>query len=57
MIGGENVSKKNAIPTKEQQEVLKKNGLRPYEWTVVKDLRNTMIVRNRHTNDVKMIEK
>ena len=51
------MAQKNATPTKEQQEVLRKNGLRPYEWTIVKDLRNNMIVRNRYTNDVKMIEK
>lgn len=51
------MAQKNASPTKAQQEVIKSNGLRPCEWTVIKDLNHTMIIRNRQTNEVKLIEK
>ena len=48
---------KNANPTREQKEVLKKNGLRAWEWVVLQDLRHTMIIKHRVTGDVKHINK
>ena len=48
---------KNASPTREQKEVLKKNGLRTWEWVVLQDLMRTMIIKHRVTGDVKHISK
>ena len=48
---------KNANPTREQKEVLKKNGLRAWERVVLQDLRHTMIIKHRVTGDVKHINK
>ena len=48
---------KNATPTKEQQVVLRKNGLNSINWVVVKDLNRSMIVKHRFTGEFKMIDK
>lgn len=48
---------KNAIPNKDQQKDLKANGLSPFEWVVVKDLTNTMIIRHRVTGEFRVIGK
>lgn len=51
------MAQKNATPSKAQAEVLKRNGLQPLTWTVVKELTNSMIVRNRITGEFKVINK
>ena len=51
------MKQKNATPSREQAEILRKNGLNRMEWTVVKDLNNSMIVRNRFTGEFKVIDK
>lgn len=51
------MKQKNATPSREQAETLRKNGLNRLEWTVVNDLNNSMIVRNRFTGEFKVIDK
>lgn len=51
------MAQKNATPTREQQEVMRRNGLNSVLWTVIKDLQHSMIVRHRITGDVKVIGK
>lgn len=48
---------KNATPTKAQQEVMRANGLAPRDWTVVRDFNYSMIVRNRTSEEYRVIEK
>lgn len=51
------MAQKNATPSKEQQETIKRNGLQPMCWTVMQDLNQSMIVRHRITGEVKVIDK
>ena len=51
------MAQKNATPTKEQQEIIKRNGLQPLTWTVIQDLNHSMIVKHRITGEVKVIDK
>lgn len=50
-------AQKNATPTKEQQDIMRRNRLKPWEWTVIKELRTILIIRNRVTSRVRMIDK
>ena len=54
---GKGMAQKNATPTKEQQEVMKKNKLPPLTWVVVKDLKYSMIVKHRITGEFRVIDK
>lgn len=51
------MAQKNASPTKEQADAMKKIGLNPVFWVVVKVLPNSMIVKNRLTGEFKVLEK
>lgn len=51
------MAKKNATPTKEQKEVLERNGLKAMCWTVIQDFPHGMIVRHRITGEFKMLDK
>ena len=51
------MAQKNATPTREQKDVLTKNGLRPELWVVVKDLPGSLIVKQRITGEFKVINK
>ena len=51
------MAQKNATPTKEQQAVLKNRGLNPLFWVVVRDLQDSMIVRNRVSGEFKVVTK
>lgn len=51
------MAQNNATPSKNQQAIIKKNGLQPMFWTVLQDLTHSMIVRHRVTGEVKVIEK
>ena len=48
---------KNASPSKEQAKWLKANGLIPVEWAIIKDLTHSMIIKNKITREVKLIDK
>lgn len=43
---------KNASPTRAQSRILEQNGLKPRDWSVVRELRKGMIVRCRRTGKV-----
>ena len=51
------MAQKNATPTKEQGKVLARHGLQTFLWTVVKDLPNSMIVKQRVTGEFRVIQK
>lgn len=51
------MAQKNATPTAEQGKVLKKHGLDPQSWVVVKEFPSSMIVKNRFTGEFKHIGK
>lgn len=51
------MAQKNASSTKEQAEAMKKAGMNPVFWVVVKVLPNSMIVKNRLTGEFKVLEK
>lgn len=50
-------AQKNATPSREQQDTMRRSGLKPWEWTVVKELRTLLIIRNRVTMEIRMIDK
>lgn len=51
------MAQKNATPTEEQQITIAKAGLNPVYWTVVKEMRYTMILCNRETKEIIKIGK
>ena len=51
------MEQKNASPTKEQADAMKKIGMNPMFWVVIRDLHKSMIVRQRITGEVKLVEK
>lgn len=51
------MAQKNASPTKEQAEVLEKNGLNKLTWVVLEDMNHYLVVKHRITGDVKHIKK
>lgn len=51
------MAQKNASPTKEQAQVLKRNKLNALTWVVVKELPHSMIVKHRVTGEFKLIDK
>lgn len=55
--GGQKMAQKNATPNKAQAEALKSHGLVAYDWTVVKELTNSMIVKNWDTGEFRVLEK
>ena len=48
---------KRADPTKEQAEFIRRAGLVPHEFTVIKELGHSLFIRHRVTGEVKMISK
>lgn len=48
---------KNAPPTREQLEIIKRNGLPPACWVVLQDMQHSMIIRHRVTGEVKVVDK
>ena len=48
---------KRTDPTKEQAEYILRAGFVPHEFTVIKELGHTMLIRHRVTDEVKMISK
>lgn len=51
------LAQKNATPNKAQAEALKRAGLAPIAWVVVRDLPHSLIVRNRVTGEFKVLDK
>lgn len=51
------MAQKNATPSREQQEHMKRAGLNPHLWVVIKDLNTQMIIRHRVTCEFKVIDK
>lgn len=48
---------KRTDPTKEQAEYIRRAGLVPHEFTVIKELGYSLLIRHRVTGEVKMIPK
>ena len=51
------MANKNAVLTEEQKKVMKKNDLNPVCWMVLQDLNHSMIVKNKITGEVKLLDK
>lgn len=51
------MAQKNATPNKAQTETLKRHGLAPIAWTVIRDLPHSLIVKHRVTGEFKVIDK
>lgn len=51
------MAQKNATPTRSQQASIKAAGLNAAEWVVVKELPSQLIIRNRDTNQHKLINR
>lgn len=51
------MAQKNATPCKQQLETIKKNGLNPALFVVLQDLQYSMIIKNRITGEVRLIDK
>lgn len=49
------MAQKNAIPSCIQQTSIKAAGLNAAQWVVVKELPSQMIIRNRDTNEYRLI--
>lgn len=48
---------KNATPNKAQQAAISAAGYNPMVWTVLKELDHRLIIRNRLTGTVRLIDK
>lgn len=48
---------KSKVFSKEQQEILRRKGIRWQLWEPVQDLPNSMIIRQKITGEFKVIEK
>ena len=48
---------KRSTPTKEQQAAISAAGLNPHVWTCLKELSQTLIIRNRLDGTVRLIDK
>lgn len=51
------MAQKNVTPTKAQAEALKRAGLDPIAWAVVRELPHSLIVKHRVTGEFRIIEK
>lgn len=51
------MKQKNASPTKEQAEVLRRNKKNPALYVVVRDLPYSLIIKNRETGEFDVIKK
>ena len=48
---------KRADPNKEQAECIRRAGLVPHEFTVIRELDRSLFIRHRVTGEFKMISK
>lgn len=48
---------KRTDPTKAQAECIRRAGLCPHEFTVIRELAYSLFIRHRFTGEIKMISK
>lgn len=48
---------KNATPNKQQAAIIKRHGLEPLRWVVIRDLSCSLIIKHRDNDEFKVIEK
>lgn len=51
------MKQKNAPPTKEQAEILRKRGYDPLRYVVTKELPYSLMVKNRETGEFDIVKK
>ena len=51
------MTQKNATPSKAQAEIIRRAGLDPQDYVVVRTLEHSIIVRNRATDEFKVLDK
>lgn len=51
------MGEKVTTPTDEQLEAIVRAGLKPSDWTVIRDRKYSMVILNCSTNEVKQIGK
>lgn len=51
------MAQKNATPTKEQARVIRKNGLDPARWVVIKDFPHSLIIKRMVSEEFRLINK
>lgn len=51
------MKQKNATPTKDQSEILRKRGYDPLRYVVTKELPYSLIVKNRETGEFDIVKK
>lgn len=51
------MAQKNATPSKSQAEIIKRHGLQPHLYTVLKDLPKSILVKHRITGEFTVLEK
>lgn len=51
------MAQKNATPSKAHAEIIKRHGLKPYLYTVVKELPYSLIVKHRITGEFSVLDK
>ena len=51
------MAQKNATPSKQMQDIIKRNKLNPALYVVMKELNHSIIVKHRITGDVKVLDK
>lgn len=51
------MAQKNATPNKLQQAAIKKAGLDPQVWSIKKELPSSLIIINKNTGEMKLIDK
>ena len=49
------MAQKNATPSRSKQDSIRAAGLDPNKWVVAKELITQMIIRNRDTNEHRLI--
>ena len=51
------MARKNAAPSREHQEIMRKNGINSVLFVVINELEHSLIVKHRITGEVKVIDK
>lgn len=51
------MAKRNATPSKAQQEVMRRNGINSVLWVVMKEFDHSMIIKHRITGEIRHINK
>ena len=51
------MAQKNASPARRQARILEKRGLSRLTWSVIRELKYTLVVRHRITGEVRYINK